>query len=253
MSGVGFLGRRMAVAAALVCVSACGQVLLWTSGPTSAVGFPGGSYGFLMTASNVGQTPQTLSAWANDGVLTGDPSGSTMLPGETITFGLDVTLSATEIPGTTRTPFVSLSTSGGGFESVGFVVDVELPAPTLAVWQPGGPGALTAVSGYGLYAPYEYRAVFSLELAPAGLGSGPYLGLFASDPSTLVAQLLVPAGTHPFSFTGAATDGSLGVSLGAYPLPTGLTFETVVLYPRLFVVPGAAPFQWTGAQSFTAL
>lgn len=95
-------------------------------------------------------------------------------------------------------------------------------APVLTLTQPGGPGSPVLVGNLGLVAGREYYNIFSVEPGPAGPGSGPYLGLAASDPGMLVAQFLTPSGTLPFHFTAPGAT----LSAGAFGLPP-LTLEAV--------------------------
>jgi hypothetical protein len=70
---------------------------------------------------------------------------------------------------------------------------------------------------------HTYHCLFSLEPNPTGVGNGPYLGLSATDVSTLIDQFVLPLGFIPFHF--AATQTS--EPLGAYLLPPGLPIEAI--------------------------
>jgi hypothetical protein len=98
-----------------------------------------------------------------------------------------------------------------------------IPGPRLSLTQPGGPGTGVAVGNTYLSPGAEYFNVFSLEPAPGGVGTGPYLGLYASDPSALLMQIMLPVGAAPFHFVAASPTASFG----PYPGFTGSTIEGV--------------------------
>lgn len=100
-----------------------------------------------------------------------------------------------------------------------------LESPEILITQAGGALAGVSVLLSGLNTGNAYRSVFSLEPAPGGIGTGPYAGLFASDPNTLVAQLLLPFETPPFAVT--ATSAQFAV--GPLSVPPGLRIEAVLL------------------------
>lgn len=242
---------RALFSAAVLCGAATAQVAVWCNGATAVAVVPGAAASFSMTALNYGAAPETLSCATNEGVLVGAPLGQTLVPGQSIVFGLDVVVSPDAFPGPGSTPTLSWWTATGAADSMTFSVDVELPIPSVFAYQPAGPGGATAIAAAGAYAGYEYRNVFSFEPAAGGPGTGPYLGLFASNVDTLVVQLLVGPNTPPFTFTGASTDGSVVVPLGLYGLPAGATFEHLVLLPRLYSGPSDPIFQWSYVSSMT--
>ena len=94
------------------------------------------------------------------------------------------------------------------------------PRPAISFSQPG-PGALLVTSS-GLLPGHTYHNVFSLEICGV-IGSGPYLGLCASDPNTLLDQFYLPLGTLPFHFTQTAPVQTFG----PYPVPAGVTFDAL--------------------------
>jgi hypothetical protein len=68
--------------------------------------------------------------------------------------------------------------------------------------------------------------VISTEMCGGGPGSGPYLGLCASDPTSLILQLTIPPGTLPFRFVSNGTTQDFG----PYPgIPAGLTVDAITL------------------------
>ncbi len=251
------LGFRRAVrttaAAMFLGATASAQMMLMATGLTEATLPPGAQASFGIMAMNMNSLPDTITVWSSEGTLSGDPTGYTMSGGEVIYFGLDVPISTTATPGTIGMPVVSASTSLGSFASVGFTVRVDLPPAGISFAQPGGPGSPAELSAIGAYAGFEYFNVFSVELPPGGYGTGPYLGLYASNFATLLDQLNLPPGTPPFRFTGVSADGSLPTDLGTYGLPVGLTFDVLTLYPRLFPGPTDPPFYWTAVNRFTIL
>jgi hypothetical protein len=97
------------------------------------------------------------------------------------------------------------------------------PSPHLRVSQPGGAGTGIVVGNFGLIPGHEYVNVASLELCVGGPGTGPWGGLCASDPMTLIAQALQPVGTEPFHYLASGTS----VSFGPYALPAGLALEVL--------------------------
>jgi hypothetical protein len=238
-------------AAVLACGAADAQVAVWCNGPTAVAVVPGAAASFSMTALNYGAAPDTLSCATTEGFLVGAPLGQTLAPGQSVVFGLDVVVAPDAFPGPGTTPTLSWWTGGGAADSLTFSVDVELPTPSVFAYQPAGPGGATAIAAVGAYAGYDYRNVFSFEPAAGGPGTGPYLGLCASNVDVLVVQLLVGPNTPPFTFTGASTDGSVVVPLGLYGLPAGATFEHLVLFPRLYSGPNDPIFQWSYVSSMT--
>jgi hypothetical protein len=91
------------------------------------------------------------------------------------------------------------------------------PRPTPLVRQDTpGYGSRVWLDNSGLTPGAEYYNVISTELCAGPLpGSGPLLGLCASDPAVLMAQVLTPVGTPPFHFI-APTSRS---TFGPYTLP----------------------------------
>ena len=113
---------------------------------------------------------------------------------------------------------------------------VTAAAPSLALTQPGGAGGPVSIDPSGLIAGHEYFIIFSFELCPGVPGSGPYLGLCATDPAALVAQLGVPLGIPPFHFLATQTTASFG----PYPAPPGLGIEALCLHFQSGAITGAS-------------
>ena len=93
--------------------------------------------------------------------------------------------------------------AGGNFEVGGLWLSSKFAR--WAPQRPGisfsqmGPGAPLFVTNTRLVPGHVYHAIVSLEPC-IPLGSGPYGGLCATDPSPLVAQFGLPLGTLPFHF-----------------------------------------------------
>jgi hypothetical protein len=118
----------------------------------------------------------------------------------------------------------------GNFQSVNGIpawnvarYDYSLPL-AIDIGQPSGPGTGTYVAVTGIVPGRETFTAYSFEPCPTGVGTGPWLGLCATDPTFLLNQILTPVGTDPFHFV-SATDVR---SFGPYPLPIGLVLEGVV-------------------------
>src|SRR5262249_51849660 len=86
-----------------------------------------------------------------------------------------------------------------------------------------------AITNANLDAGHEYYNIFSLEPCPGALGSGPYLGLCATETSFLAFQFLLPVGAAPFHVLAPASLATWG----PYPVPP-ITLDGVC-------------FDWTGA------
>jgi hypothetical protein len=113
------------------------------------------------------------------------------------------------------------NTAGGNVsQNVAELVSLR---PRMAITQLAGPGSGVIITNSSLTVGVEYYNVFSLEPAPAGPGTGPYLGLYATDVTSLFTQFYLPLGTVPFHFT--ATTSS--PAFGPYQGPPGLAVEGV--------------------------
>ncbi len=98
-----------------------------------------------------------------------------------------------------------------------------LPRADLAFVQTGGSGSPVMVNQRFLIPGAEYYNVFSFQPAPLGVGTGPFGGLYASNPAALLAQLQIPLGILPFHFVATSTS----VSMGPYALPVGTPIEAI--------------------------
>lgn len=97
--------------------------------------------------------------------------------------------------------------------------------PVLDLAQPGGAGQPAFLYLSNLQAGREYFDIASFESCGGGPGTGPYLGLCASNPTVLVNQALSPVGTEPFHFIATATMKTFG----PYAVPPGLTCEAICI------------------------
>ena len=118
---------------------------------------------------------------------------------------------------------------GGDFDFAGSVASQRVAKycaapPMLTIAQPG-PGAPSTIHCANLQSGREYLNVFSLEVSGGFPGSGPWLGLYASDPTMLMAQAAMPLGTWPFHFLAPDTT----MSFGPYPVPSGLAVEAITI------------------------
>ncbi len=148
------------------------------------------------------------------------------------------------MPGTVFSTCAGATSDAFGFVNVDLYAQVEARAPYYVLYQAHGPGSLVDFACYDVFAGSEYHAVFTVSTATSGIGNGPYFGLYASDPTFLIDQFLLPPNTPPLRFTGPSyLSGS--VELGQFSLPAGLTIQRVLFYPRHFPPPGAPPIQWT--------
>jgi hypothetical protein len=100
------------------------------------------------------------------------------------------------------------------------------PAPLrIQLGQPFGSGSFRVVDT-GLAIGVQTLNLFSLEPAPGGVGTGPYLGLWTATPANLIAQATVPIGTLPFSFVATTATLVYGPLTNA---PVGLQVEAVAV------------------------
>jgi hypothetical protein len=98
-------------------------------------------------------------------------------------------------------------------------------APVLDLNQPGGAGQPAFLSLSNLQAGREYFDIASFESCGGGVGTGPYFGLCASDPTVLINQALMPVGTSPFHFIATSTTQVFG----PYAAPPGIACEAICI------------------------
>jgi hypothetical protein len=102
-------------------------------------------------------------------------------------------------------------------------LDIPTAPLSLAIGQPAGSGSFR-LDNAGLLPGVDTFNAFSLEPAPGGPGTGPYLGLYTASLPSLIAEVLVPAGTLPFHFIAVRPAFRLNIPSG---IPSGLTVEMV--------------------------
>jgi hypothetical protein len=101
---------------------------------------------------------------------------------------------------------------------------LDAPAPLLlSIGQPAGSGTFRLATT-GLLTGVPTFHAFSLEPAPGGPGTGPYLGLHTAFLNQLIAQVVVPAGTLPFHLVAVRPSFQFNVPSG---IPAGLSVEMV--------------------------
>jgi trimeric autotransporter adhesin len=84
------------------------------------------------------------------------------------------------------------------------------PRPIVTGAQSGGAGTSLSLTNTNLITGHEYFNVFSAEACGLGPGSGPYLGLCASDPSFLLWQFALPLGVTPVHFMASSSTMQFG-------------------------------------------
>jgi trimeric autotransporter adhesin len=94
--------------------------------------------------------------------------------------------------------------------------------PRVSITQPGGAGGPIRVRNTWLRRSREYYNIFSDSLCGA-VGTGPYLGLCAPDPSFLILQFNLPLGAVPIHFAAPVVT----MTFGDYALPAGLWLDAV--------------------------
>ena len=109
---------------------------------------------------------------------------------------------------------------GGPVPHARYLVTIPGAAKSTAIQATTDAAGQTWLCAAGLAPGSELTTIFSTETT-APLGGGPYLGLYASDLSDLIWQVLVPAGTPPFRYT-ASSEVDL---FGPYWLPTGYSLD----------------------------
>lgn len=115
-----------------------------------------------------------------------------------------------------------------------FVVSVPTdPLPTAALTTDFQGTTWLALAGQGTGSPIT-NVVSAEVFGPVGLG--PYAGLYASNPSDLLAQALLPSGAVPFRYVAASpTD-----LFGPYAVPSGIAFDCLHFESVFPVLAGVA-------------
>lgn len=242
---------RIVSLAAFCALAANAQLTLTLDLPTTQIAYPGGYVLWSATATNLDASPATLTAFSCGAAflwLPDDPTGAVLQPSESATFTAFLPIGYDAVPSTYDTAALCATSDLGGSASVNLLVQIESPAPNYVVQQWNGPGSPTEFFCSDYYFG-DYYTVFSVEPAAGGVGTGPYFGLYASDPNFLIGQLLLPPDTPPFRFSGIGS-ASNSSTLAAFALPVGITIEWATIYPSYFGPSGAPPFLWTPAQRY---
>ena len=122
---------------------------------------------------------------------------------------------------------------GGGFTVAGGnpsdgIAEIIPARPGLSITQAAGPGSGIVIGNTSLQPGFETYNIFSLEPAPGGPGTGPYVGLYATNLAPLLTQFFLPLGAVPFHFTAASASTTFGPYSGfvlAGAVIEGLTFQ----------------------------
>ncbi len=76
-----------------------------------------------------------------------------------------------------------------------------------------------------LIAGHEYFNLYSTELCGGGVGTGPWIGLCATDLTSLLDQIALPIGAQPFHFVAVGPE----IGFGPYAVPPGFAFDGVCI------------------------
>ena len=244
---------RIAFFGFLCAFGASAQLSLSLNADATQIAYPGDTtvVSWEVAVTNDGPTAVTISAFACS-TITGDPSGTILLPTESASFSVEILISAAAVPGTLLSTCAGATSDANGYVGVVLHAAIETPAPYYTLYQAHGPGSLVDFACFNVYASEQYHAVFSFGSPNGGSGTGPYFGLFAPNPTFLIDQFLLPPDTPPFRFTSTGSPSS-SIELGSYTLPPGLILEWVVFYPRHFPPFGAPPYQWTPVNALTVI
>ncbi len=228
-----------------------GAVMATYDATLTSVGpsFPGGAGGAAvatLTLTNTGYLSDTYAI-----VVAGPYASSTpasvgpIAPGTSATVVVTVVVPSSSPPAALGTFTVSATSQAFALvvATAAFDAVTTSVAPTLAIAQPLGPGTGVVLQLGSLVPGAEVFTVFSFEACGGGPGTGPYLGLCASDVSTLVNQLLLPLGAVPFHFSPNAP----AATFGPYPAPSGLYVEAVCFDFTGGLLRGASPVAAFGA------
>jgi hypothetical protein len=192
------------------------------------VGYAGGTATATLTIQNTGFLADTYAINVTGAYAATPPAiVGPIAPGATAAFAVPVAIPAAA-PTFATTSFNATATSQAYVSSsaqVTFTVTVVASNLTLSLAQPAGPGTGVVINAGGQVPGEEMFLVFSFEPAPGGLGSGPYLGLWASSLSLLLAQIELPLGSPPFHYLATATTETFG----PFGAPPGLHVECVAI------------------------
>jgi subtilisin family serine protease len=188
---------------------------------------PGTTVTFTIDVTNTGHVADTYAVTLLGSTWTATaPSSVGPIPaGQSQPVSIHVTVPALAQLGSNDAVLVDVASQLWSPAAAGLTLTTTAATadPTLALTQPQGPGTGALVSCGGLVPGREYYNIFSFEPCPGGLGTGPYLGLCATDFNDLWNQFLLPAGVEPFHFIATSTTASFG----PYLLPAGLDIEGI--------------------------
>lgn len=97
------------------------------------------------------------------------------------------------------------------------------PRPTIDLSQASGPGSGILIADQHLVLGHEYFNIFSTTPCAGPPGFGPYMGLCAPNPSSLLIQFNLSVGSLPFHFSAGANTASFG----PFQVPSGLIIDGV--------------------------
>lgn len=189
-----------------------------------------------LVASGFASTGYNIRTWSPSGAFLGDP-----YPGAANLRGMAVLENGSYLLARNAYPFDLITWNGVTSSTVIADTGPNSPAqatfsaymmgtldvPTaplvLTIGQPAGSGTFR-LDNAGLRDGVETFNAVSLEPAPGGPGTGPYLGLYTIYLNQLLAEVLVPPGTLPFHYVAVRPTFQLSVPSG---IPPGLTVEMV--------------------------
>lgn len=186
----------------------------WTSGTLAPVLIPGsvGNYVSALHVFDDGAGPSLYASGSGGPLVRGDGTSWTAIGGPTYTVRAMATFRSGSglglyLGGTGTTTYASLN-----------VYECPAAGLSLRLLQPGGPGSAVHVIDTNLTPGHAYYNLFSLEPCPGIPGSGPYLGLCATNPAFLIDQLLLPAGIEPFHVIAPGSSAHFGPYAGLPPM-----------------------------------
>ncbi len=197
--------------------------------PTAAQPGPrGGSSTYTLTITNTSYVAETFGVSLGASTWSASASGATVGPiaaGATQSFTVTVSVPANAALNSTSALTVTVGSLGDPAKSAASTLTTTaIPStPILTLSQPGGPGTGVFVANDGLLPGHEYFNLFSLELCPGAPGSGPLLGLCATDVSFLIFEVSLPVGTPPIHFV----TSTVTTNFGPLAVPPGLSVDAL--------------------------
>ena len=200
------------------------------SGSAPATCGPGGVVNHTVVINNSGYVADSYTVNVSASSFAGLSFPATVGPipaGGSESFIVSLTIPSGAVQGASDIVSVSVASTGYSLPipPISLTTNVTTSLPTLSIAQPGGPGTPVFFTNTNLVPGTEYWNVFSLELCPSGVGTGPLLGLCSTDLTPLLLQFQSPLGAVPFHFIAPGTT----VSHGPFGLPFAVSFEGVCL------------------------